>query len=52
MNADTLTEQKLQLFPLPGEVEKVFASAESRLCLSIFDLLGKDSKTPVYYGQP
>lgn len=45
-------EQRLQLFPLPGEVEGAFASAEADLCKSLLDLLGKDSKVPVYYGAP
>jgi hypothetical protein len=45
-------EQKLQLFPLPGMVEGAFAAAEADLCKSILDLLGSDTKTPVYFGVP
>ena len=45
-------EQRLQLFPLPGEIEAAFASAEACLCANLRDLLGKDTKVPVYYGQP
>lgn len=45
-------EQRLQLFPLPGEVEGAYAKAESHLCELIRDLLGKDSAVPVYYGSP
>jgi hypothetical protein len=43
-------EQRLQLFPLPGEVEKAFAAAETDLCSTMLALLGKESKVPVYYG--
>ncbi len=45
-------EQALQLFPLPGEVEKAYASAESRLISDMRDLLGKDATVPVYFGTP
>ena len=44
-------EQKLQLFPLPGHVEKAFASAEADLSRLLRDLLG-DTAVPVYYGRP
>ena len=44
-------EQRFQLFPLPGHVERAFAAAEADLCESLRDLLG-ELKTPVYYGQP
>lgn len=45
-------EATIQLFPLPGEIEAAYAAAEADLCASIGDLLGKDSKVPVYYGSP
>lgn len=45
-------EQKFQLFPLPGEVEKAYAQAEAALASDILALLGKDSPVPVYYGTP
>lgn len=44
-------EQKLQLFPLPGEVEKAYAAAEADLSASLRDLLGK-STVPIYLGVP
>jgi hypothetical protein len=44
-------EQRLQLFPLPGEIESAFAHAEADLCKSLRDLLGKTT-VPVYYGCP
>ena len=45
-------EQRLQLFPLPGEIEKAFAAAEADLSSTMLALLGKDSTVPVYYGSP
>lgn len=45
-------EQQFKLFPLPGEVEKAFAAAESVICQSILDLACKDSNGQVYYGVP
>ncbi len=45
-------EKKFQLFPLPGEVEAAFCSAEAKLSKNIRDLLGTESKVPVYYGKP
>lgn len=45
-------ENKFQLFPLPGEVESAFASAEADISELLRDLLGADAKTPVYYGAP
>ena len=45
-------EMKLQLFPLPGEVEGACAAAEAYLCGAIRDLLGKGSLIPVFYGSP
>lgn len=44
-------EQKFQLFPLPGEVEKAWFSAEADLSASLRALIGEGA-TPVYYGQP
>lgn len=44
-------EMRLQLFPLPGEVEKAFAAAEADLSQDIRNLIGND-KVPVYYGCP
>src|ERR1019366_440856 len=43
---------RLQLFPLPGEIEKAYARAEADLCQSLHDLLGAESKVPVYLGTP
>lgn len=45
-------EQKLQIFPLPGEVEKAFAAAEASICQSIMDLLAGHEDARVYYGRP
>lgn len=44
------TEQNFQLFPLPGQIEAAYSTAESRLCKAICDLKTGDS--PVYYGDP
>lgn len=55
-------EEKFQLFPLPGEVEKAFCAAESLLCKSIMDLVSPGMPMDqgvaasdiarVYYGRP
>ena len=46
-------EQKFQLFPLPGEVEKATCEAEANICRDIRSLLGdSETPTPVYYGEP
>lgn len=54
LSCDTIgeSEARLQLFPLPGEVEAAYAKAEMSLCGEIRDLLGDESKVPVYYGAP
>lgn len=44
--------QQLQMFPLPGQVERAYSAAEADLCKSILDLLGEDSEVPVYFGVP
>jgi hypothetical protein len=44
--------QKLQVAPLPGEIEAAFAKAEADMLGGLMDLLGQDAKTPVYYGTP
>lgn len=43
-------ENRLQLFPLPGEIEKAFARAEADLSENLRALLGDASSVPVYYG--
>jgi hypothetical protein len=45
-------EQRLQLFPLPGEIEGAFARAESDLAADMRGLLGEASNASIYYGQP
>ena len=46
-------EQKIQLFPLPGEVEKAVAAGEESLCTALTRAANEvTSSAPIYYGTP
>lgn len=49
---ETQDPPTFQLFPTPGQLESALVAAEESIVKMLAAMLGKDSKIPVYYGQP